>query len=299
MPWYGFALISAICIAIVGLLEKKTLQKEHSLEYVTLFTLIKLVLFLLFFFSTTSWAVSGRQLILLSIDGTLGALAFFMVAKAMRRMEISSAVPVLSLDPGLTAVLALLFLGERLTGVHVVGLSLMVVGTYVLEIHRQSGESEKRTAMSVILQPFRDLAKQSGGKYILIGLVLFSVSSTMDRLVLRQVPTNTYVGYTLVVNALIFLVMLLRTKTRPQIFGPGQRQVFIFIVLAAAIHLASVISQAKAVSLAAVALVIAIKRLSVLIDVILGGKFFHEHHLWQKVIATAIMLIGLYCVVQV
>ncbi len=300
MPWFSYALISAFCIAVVGLLEKKTLQKEHSAEYVTVFSIMKLGLFLLFFWSAINWSVTGSQLTWLIIDGSIGALAFFMVAKAMKRMEISSAVPILSLDPGLTAILALIFLGERLTSVHILGLSLMVLGTYVLELHRNfdSHGVVIGNRWKVLLSPLTTLWKKPGGNFILAGLFLFSLSATLDRFVLVRVPTNTYIGYTLIVSSIIFLIVFLRDRRRPNLLAAGKGSALFIIGIAAALHLISNISQAHAVAISAVSLVIAIKRLSVLIDVILGGKFFHEKHLPQKILATVIMLIGVFCIVR-
>jgi len=49
MPWYGFALITAVAISIIGLLQKRTLQREHSIEFVTLLMMAKLIMFLLVF----------------------------------------------------------------------------------------------------------------------------------------------------------------------------------------------------------------------------------------------------------
>lgn len=300
MPWYVYALISAGCIAAVGLLEKKVLQREHSSEYVTVFSVIKLGLFLLFFSSSVAWGVTGHQLAWLAVNGVIGALAFWLVAKAIRRMEISSAVPLLSLDPGLTAILAFLFLGERLTAVHVLGLGLLVVGAYVLEIHRHHDDTGTAVVsrFKIWLSPLLNLWRQSGGTYIIFGLICFSLSSTIDRYLLVQVATTTYVGYTLIFNTAIFLLLWLHRRQPVQILKSGRGYLLFFITLAAALHLTSNIAQAKAVSIMAVGLVIAIKRLSVLIDVILGGKFFHERHLPQKVAATAIMLVGVYFVVR-
>lgn len=300
MAWYVYALISAVCIATVGLLEKKTLQRERSSEYVTVFSVIKLGLFLAFFFSAINWSVTSHHLTWLIIDGAIGAMAFWLVAKAMRRMEISSAVPLLSLDPGLTAVLAFLFLGERLTPAHILGLGFLVVGTYVLELHRSHDDTKSIVAnrWRTMVSPLTRIWRQPGGIYIISALLLFSLSSTLDRYLLLQVQTNTYIAYTLIVSTAIFLVLFLRSRQSLQILRPGRGYLLFFIFLAAALHLTSNIAQANAVSIMAVGLVIAVKRLSVLIDVILGGRFFHERHLPQKIAATAIMLVGVYFVVR-
>lgn len=300
MPWFGYALIAAVCIATVGLLEKKVLQREHSVEYVAVFSIIKLGLFLLFLSSTIDWTVSTTELVVLIIDGSIGAMAFYMIAKAMRRMELSSAVPLLSLDPGLTAILAWLFLGEHLTMTHIFGLALLVLGAYTLEVHRRHGDLGQQVGSRLwnILSPLRGVWWKGGGRFIIAGLFLMAVSSTIDRYLLLRIPATTYVGYTLIVNTVIFLALFLRSRQPLQLLKPGRGYLLFFITVAAALHIVSTMSQAKAVGLAAVGLVIAVKRLAVLIDVVIGGRFLHEHHLPQKIFASAIMLAGLAFVVQ-
>ncbi len=88
MPWYGFAIISALAIAAVGLVQKKTLQHEHSLEYATFFNIAKLALFLIVFGGQMVWAISSVQLGLVIATGIIGSLTFLVVAKAMRRLEL-------------------------------------------------------------------------------------------------------------------------------------------------------------------------------------------------------------------
>lgn len=298
MSWLGYALLSAVCIATVGVLEKKTMQQEKSMVYVALFSIIKLVLFFIVFGSVTSWVVSSHQLLWLIVDGLIGGFAFLSMAEAMRRMAISKAVPLLALDPGLTALLALLFLGERLRGEQVLGLILLVLGTFILEVHRHPTLEgmAKSPWWKNILIPFKSIWTQPGGIVVLTSMLLFSLSSTIDRYLLKQIPSTTYVGYTLIVITILAFILILWRRPSTQFFKKGSRRVLIFIVLAAVFHLTSTLSQAKAVSIAAVGLVIAVKRLSVLLDVIFGGKLFHEQHLTQRVVASLIMLLGIYFV---
>src|SRR5438105_4872642 len=143
MTWYWYALTAGVTIAAMGLLQKRNLQQEHSTEYVTVFSSFKLLLFLLIFGHALSWAVTRSQFIWLILDGSSSAIAFFMIAKAMRRLELSTVVPVLSLEPGLVAIMAALVLREFIRGGQAFGLGLLVLGTYVLELQRHSAGSSR------------------------------------------------------------------------------------------------------------------------------------------------------------
>ena len=300
MAWYGYALLSALAIATVGLLQKKTLQHQHTAEYVAIFGIIKVLIFFSVTQSAIQWTVPNTILIWLLIDGLVGATAFFMVAKATRLLELSTAMPILSLDPGLVALLALVFLGERITGTQLIGLGLMLIGTYILELrHYPAGWWTKANFRpGMLFDPFRELAKGRGGHFAILGLIFFSISGVIDRFVLQHVTPTTYLAYILPTMAVVYILFFLRAKQPLEILRPGRGYVIFIIILIAALHLGSNFAQAKAVSLAAVGLVIAVKRLSVLIDVIVGGKFFHEHNLMQKAVASTIMLAGVYFIVR-
>ncbi len=299
MPWYGYALLSALAIAIVGLLQKRTLQHEHTMEYVTVFGVLKLAIFLVLFFPTIQWSVSQTQFVLLVVSGTLTATAFFSIAKAMRRLEISTVLPVLSLDPGLTALLALVLLGETIRSFQLIGLALMLIGTYVLELrHYSTGWwREVRQNPRRMFDPFVAIVKRRGGYFAIAGLTFFSLANVVDRHVLQQVPVTTYLAYTLSVSVALYLMVFSVQRKPLQILRSGHGYMLVLIFIIAGLHLASHLSMAQAFGLAAAGLVIAIKRLAVLIDVIIGGKFFHEHNLAQKVLASVIILVGAFLVV--
>ena len=292
MPWYGYAIISALTIAAVGLLQKKTLERQHSIEYATIFSLTKLVVFAALFGSTTSWAASSGDILMMLVAGAIYALAFLSIAKAMRRLELSTVMPVLSLEPALVALLALITLSETVSIGQAIGLGLTLLGTYILELRRHTEEPHH------FALPFRRLFNDRGGRFALWGLVFFTVSSILDRYMLQRIDVFTYMGYILVTTTAIYALMWFVSDEKSGLLKSGQRWLIPMIVVIAVLHLISNITQAKAVSLSAVGLVIAIKRSATLIDVILGGRFFHERHLVQKTLASIIILLGVYFIVR-
>ncbi len=298
MPWYGYALLTALSIALVGVLQKKTLQNEHSAEYFMVFSLLKVGLFFLFARSI-NWTVTDKQFGLLVLTGLLAGLAFYFVTKALRRLDLSVVAPVLALDSGLGSLIALVLLRETLSGSQLFGLALLLVGTYVLELrHQPPGWWRDATHhLGRLLDPFRQLWGSPGGIFALLSMSCFALSGVVDRAILRHLSATTYLAYVLPTIAAVSLVVFGLTKTKLTILRVGSRTLFWSIILTAGLHLVSNITQAKATALIAVGLVLALKRLSSLIDVLLSGRLFHEHGMPQKILASLIILVGVFFVV--
>lgn len=296
MTWYGYALLTALAIALVGILQKKTLQNTHSSEYFMVFSVLKVGLFFLFARSVP-WTVTSSQVFLLILTGSLAGLAFYFVTKALRRLDLSIVSPVLTVDSGISSLVALVVLHEVLSTQQFLGLFFLIVGTYVLELHHHDPSLAPTSRWHRIFSPFRDLWRTPGGIYAILATLCFALSGVVDRVVLRQITTVTYLAYVLPTIAVIAIVVFTSRKSRLSILRQGSRIVFWPILITAGIHLLSNVTQAKATALMAIGLVLALKRLSTLIDVVLSGRLFHEQHLRQKMLASIIMLIGVFLVV--
>ncbi|MFA5135735.1 MAG: DMT family transporter, partial [Patescibacteria group bacterium] len=172
MAWYFYALFAAIGITIVGVLQKKTLKQEHSLEYVALLNMAKLIVFLLLFSQVLDLRITSVQFVVLGISGFVGACALLFTARAMRAMELSSVLPILALDPAIVAVLAFFLLGEGLSINKIMGLGMTLVGTFVLEFHNANHEhlAELFRRPKHLLVPFRNFGRGPGGRSLLIAV---------------------------------------------------------------------------------------------------------------------------------
>lgn len=299
MPWYGYALLAAVGISFVSLLQKRTLRQEHSLEYAMIFSTMKVLIFLPLFWNQIVWAVTARQAVLLTIGGMFGATAFLLIVKAIRRLELSTVTPVLAIEPGLVALLAVPTLRETISVVALTGLALMLIGTYILELQQVPPGWWQQLAGSRmrIFYPFTVVLRRPGGWFALLGLAAFTASALISRRILLEVPVPTFLAYDFTVVAAIYLVIFFAQRRRIQILRPGQEHLLFIILLIAVIHIAQSGAQAVAMGLAPIGLVIAVKRLSVLIDVTVGGRLFHEHRLLQKLTAAMIMVTGTYLIV--
>ncbi|MCS7052707.1 MAG: EamA family transporter, partial [Ignavibacterium sp.] len=229
--------------------------------------------------------ITFQNLFILFIKSLIGALAFLCVMSALKNLQISNALPLLALTPGFVAVFAFIFLGEKLKYLETIGLISLIVGTYILE----------SKSLKEVLIPFSVFIKSKYHQFILAALLLFTASSIMDKLLLIKLNLTpvSLTAFQHIFFVIIFGIILIITKTdlTKQNFELIKNN-FGWIALISVLTIGYRFSQVWAVSLASVALVLAVKRTSVLWATIIGGKIFKDTNLLKKIIAVIFILLG-------
>jgi drug/metabolite transporter (DMT)-like permease len=282
MDWTLIALISALFSALASIIEKKILFKERVAEFTAFLALINLILVIPFFLSIES-IPSTTGLLVLFFKSLLNAIAFFCVMKAIKSLELSSALPLLVLTPGLVAIFASIFLKESLMLWQIVGLILLIIGTYALQIRKKQK----------FLDPFKILFKTKGYRYVITALLLFTITSILDKTILKvfKFPVNTFMAFQHLFFAIIFIAILF-IFIKPKKIQVPSKSSWILLIILAIFTIIYRYAELTAMSMAPVALVLVLKRLSVLFSTIVGGKLFKESHLLLKTIATIIIIAG-------
>lgn len=287
MTWFYLAFISAVFSALAAISEKKVLFKLDAVDFSFLVSLTTLILSIPFFFNAPLDVNISTPLLILFVKAILSAIAFLCVMLAIKNLEISEALPLLALSPGLVAILGVLLIGDALVINEWIGLLLMLIGTYILELRK--GDQN-------VLAPFKSLLRFQKYKYVFFALVLFSITSLIDRVLLKdyKLPPYTFMAYQQLFFAVIFSAMIIfRKKKIREVFKPLNRNILFLILLISIFTVVYRYTQIEATKIAAVALVLSVKRLSVLMAIIIGGRLFKESNVLKRVIATTIILGGL------
>ncbi|MEK7608743.1 MAG: EamA family transporter [Patescibacteria group bacterium] len=279
-----FGLTSALLSSIGIVIEKKVLNRSHSMELSSSLALVNLLLSLPLFLFIDRTHLTFQSLALVYLVSLIASIAFLLTARSIRHMELSAASPLLSGGAGLSAVLAFFFLGERLSLAQIGGLVLAICGTYVLETERHQK----------LFDPFRKLFASKYARYIAISLSLYGISSLLDRMILSRYSLLPF-EYIAIVHLFIAANFFVATH----IFGGGIRSVVQefkdvgwLIIPLALITVTQRIAYAETVRVAYLGIASAIKRLSGLFTTIIGGELFHESHLVRKTIAASIVVAG-------
>ena len=277
------ALGSAFFSAAAAIAEKKVLFKERALSFSVVLALFNLILVVPFFFFIDFSVLTFPGLAVLFFKSVLGALAFLCVMLGIKNLEISKALPLLVLTPGLVALGAFIFLGEALSLFEIGGMVLLLVGTYVLQLGRRKD----------FLGPWKSFIGSKGNQYIVYALVLFTVTSILDKAILKnfKVPVNAFIGFQHLFFAIVFVFLVVssggaRDVKRSFKFSWG------WILLISLFTITYRYTQISAVKIAPVALVLSLKRVSVFFAVVIGGRIFSDHNLFVRAVATAMMVCG-------
>ncbi|MDA3867689.1 MAG: DMT family transporter [Salinivirgaceae bacterium] len=281
--WFLFAITSALLSATAAILEKKELFKSDALHFSFILALFNAVLSLPFLINEPLASISTANYIVIGIKSFLGSISFLLVMMSIKRMELSSALPLLVLTPAVVAVFAWLFLNEPLTQTEISGMALLLIGTYFLQTGSWKGA----------LQPIRSAKYNKGYAYIAGAIAIFSLTSLLDKLILGsyKVSPETYMPLQHIFMALFFSIMVLFARKKKPV-KKAFAQSWKLILLISVITIAYRYSHIWAIKTGAVALALSVKRTSVFFAALIGGTIFKETNIPYKAVAVAIMVAG-------
>jgi transporter family protein len=132
MPWYFYALLSAVAAAATAILAKLGVEGVPSTVATAIRTVVVMVLAWAVVFSTGDErvlpGVSRRTLVFLTLSGAATAVSWLAYFRALQAAPASLVAPIDKLSLPFTILLASLVLHEAITWHQVAGVALMVVG---------------------------------------------------------------------------------------------------------------------------------------------------------------------------
>ncbi len=282
MIWFLFAMLSALFSAGAAVAQKRILFSMTALEFSFAVSIVIGVASMTAVFWVDLSVIPVSTLAVIVVKSVISGSAFLLVMIALKSNPISSALPLLGLTPAVTAFLALPVLGEAVHGWEMLGILMMGVGTYILEFkpgHR-----------------FQDILRSAWTErshYPIFGaLVLFGISSVLDRRLVfgLQVPPAVVLLYQHALYCLMFGSILAWRRINVVSVMIKPRGTWGLILLVACLTLAYRYLQLEATALAPVALVLAVKRSSIVVATLFGGRLFKEERVKTKLVGATIIV---------
>lgn len=284
MTWYSLAFISAILSASAAIIEKKSLFKIKALEFSLLVSAAGLVFSIPFGWDLSILSINPAGFLILFIKTAMNALSFYFIMSALKNLDISNSLPLMELSPGFVAVLGAIFLNEIPNGYQILGILLLIFGTYLINLKKNGG----------LYEPLMIFFKSKGHNYILYALILFSITSILDKVIVVKlnVPPGQFIFLHHLLTAIFFASAFFVKRRGFSSVKNISKEIWFFIFLVGLLSVFYRYTQILAIKEGHVALVLAIKRTSVFFACVVGGTLFKEETLAQRIIATLILIAG-------
>jgi uncharacterized membrane protein len=280
MIWLVFAFLAALFESMKNFFSKKSLKDID--EYVAAWSLnffaLPFLVPLLFFIKIPSLGIQFFMAFL--IAGFTGVTSAILYMKAIKHSDLSITVPIVAFTPLFLLITSPLIVHEFPSAFGLLGVILIVIGSYVLNI------KEKRKGY---LKPFKALFKEKGPKLMLIVAFLWAIGTNYDKICVQNSSSIFYVIVSILFDSLaLSIIMLYKSRKNLQQIRESIKSL-IPIGFSWAL---TMIFQMAAINIAFVSYVISVKRLNVIFSVLIGYFVFKEKGIKERLAGAIIMVLG-------
>lgn len=279
MLWAFLSIFSGLGDATVYAAMKKV---KGVNRYTILFSRYAIALvflsFMLFFEKIP--AISDGFFPVLFLNSFILAIGSYFIIRATQISPLSTSIPMLSFTPVFLILTSYLMLKEIPSFMGIIGIFLIVIGAYTLNIH----EYKKS-----FFEPFRALLKEKGTVMVLAVAFLYSISANLGKLGILY-SDAVFFSFACYLVVVLFLFPLLFIKPIKKLHNIRKNLKYLLIMgIAAGIMM---VASAIALKMAIVPYVISLKRFSVIFSVLFGYFLFKEEKIKERLIGAIIMLLG-------
>lgn len=290
--WIFFSLLSAFFHASRLAVTKRlsfTFSAQALTLYVNLASLV--VTFPLIFwnhqFPIAEPGYTGAVL----IGGLISGLGGWSLNHAIKTSEMSLVGPVITLTPGFVIAIEWLVTGDLPGGTGLLGIALLVVGSYVLSLDR---------AAIHWYAPLVRLFRVPGSLFTLIAAACFAAATTFGRVAIQLSDPLSFAVMVAMVNPIVLFTMfsLQNRRFHREVLNDSlRREVRPLLALGVLFALMRIADQI-ALSMTLASYAMSVKRTAGMFSVLLGRLLFHERHIAKKLAGSLIMLLGLFVLTQ-
>ncbi len=209
----------------------------------------------------------------------LEVLATLLYMRALKVSHLSLCVPFLAFTPVFLIFTGWLVLGESLNRWGVAGTGLIALGSYLMGLGANGG------GWTGILAPLKALAREPGARLMLTVAAIYSLTAALYKAaILHSGAVFFGAMYPLAVTGLLVSAYpWSRVQLRPSLSSRSG-----WWVVLGGCSVLSYLCLAGGMELAPAAYLVAVKRLSLLISVVLGGLWLKERPLIPRVLAASL-----------
>lgn len=227
-----------------------------------------------------------------SLSLILNIIAYSLLLKAISTYPISIVMPFVGLTPLFLTLTSYLILGEAITEIKFVGIFLIVIGGFILQLPTTAAPSTKKGSLLKRLINTGD----KGIWYMILVAFIWSITASVEKIAVRSSSPAFYgAGIHLSLGfSFLFIERLMRLNKKKAVplskIPPIKAKVY--LVFLGLVSAALAICQLTAIKLAFVTYVITFKRAGVLVSTLLAFLFFNEKNYLKSITGTIFILLG-------
>jgi uncharacterized membrane protein len=284
--WIFYALLTAFFFATSDALTKKALRSrdEYFIAWIRLVSALPVLIISLLFIDIprpdrTFWIAT---LIALPLEIT----AIVLYTKALKASPLTLTMPFLSLTPVFLIGVSYLIVGERVSLQGAIGIFLIALGSYILNIH---------AAGSALREPLMAIMKEKGSVLMIIVAFIFSITSSLGKMAIEHSSPIFFGSFYFILVALFFTpIAFKRGKQRMSI---NKKEVLSLVPLGFT-YASMIIFHMIALNLVNVAYMISVKRMSLFFSILYGYTMFKEERIGERTAGTVLMFAGFVLIVM-
>jgi drug/metabolite transporter (DMT)-like permease len=280
--WALLSLISAFTLATSDAFTKKILDShnEYTVAWLRLIFSLPLLFIIFLFIPVPELDKEFFTAFFLALP--LELLSIVMYIKALRVSPLSLSLPFLALTPVFLIFVSYVILGEKVSFRGAIGILFIAAGSYTLNISK---------IREGILEPILAITKEKGSVLMIGVALIYSITSSLGKMAIKHSsPLFFGISYYTALALLFTPIALYKGKET-------RRGTALTVLLPGIFYSLMVISHMVAISLAKVAYVISVKRMSLIIGVLYGYFFFKEKNIRERLFGAMMMFSGFVMIV--
>lgn len=282
--WLFLALFYALWSAINLAILKKILSSLDSLVALFLSFMFTLPFsFAIVYLTSGIPNVNFNFFQSIIIAGTIDVIAFVAAMWALKSSPISEISPLSSITPIFTAIIAIFLLKEVPTLPKTLGIIIIVIGTYFLNISQ---------VKNGIFAPVKKLFQSKGVQLYFFANLLWSVTPVLQKNAIINTFPKTPMFASLIDFSVIVIIIMPFAIQRIRAQKINIKKYFWIFLILGIFNALSQYAAYTAFSLTYVGYANAIFKFSSVFMIFLGLIFFKEKNIKEKLLGAIIMLIG-------
>lgn len=307
--WILFALGSAFFAGITSILAKCGMKDINSNVATMLRTGVVLVFSWLMVFVTGAfsgiWEITIKSLLFLILSGIATGISWLCYFKALQMNDVNKVTVIDKCSTIFTMLLAVIFLGEKLSLFTVISMLLLGVGTVLMVCPMPSGKMEKKEQnirdhdnmeenMLSENETSREQKTDNSMTWIFFALgsaIFAALNVILGKVGIENVDSNLGTAIRTIVVLLIAWQIVEFTGQTRQIKQLSRRN-WLFLILSGCATGASWLCYYRALQEGPVSAVVPIDKLSILVTIVFSRLVFHEKLNKKSAIGLGMVVLG-------